>query len=63
LKVKVESDNWIIAAIATLAGMMVHGLVDTVWYRPQVQLLWWLAIALISSFYISPITTTVQEIE
>jgi putative inorganic carbon (HCO3(-)) transporter len=45
---------WIIAAIATLAGMMVHGLVDTVWYRPQVQLLWWLAIALISSFYIAP---------
>ncbi len=45
---------WIIAAIATLAGMIVHGLVDTVWYRPQVQLLWWLAIALISSFYIVP---------
>jgi len=46
---------WIIAAIATLAGMLVHGLVDTVWYRPQVQLLWWLAIAIISSFYIAPI--------
>lgn len=45
---------WIIAAIATLVGMMIHGLVDTVWYRPQVQLLWWLAIALISSFYIAP---------
>ncbi|MFZ4557434.1 MAG: IctB family putative bicarbonate transporter, partial [Pseudanabaena sp.] len=39
------SGLWIIGAIATLAGMMVHGLVDTVWYRPQVQLLWWLAIA------------------
>ena len=48
---------WIIGAIATLAGMMVHGLVDTVWYRPQVQLLWWLAIALISSFYIAPVST------
>ncbi len=46
---------WIIAAIATLAGMLIHGLVDTVWYRPQVQLLWWLAIAIISSFYIAPI--------
>jgi putative inorganic carbon (HCO3(-)) transporter len=45
---------WIIGAIATLAGMIVHGLVDTVWYRPQVQLLWWLAIAIISSFYITP---------
>jgi putative inorganic carbon (HCO3(-)) transporter len=53
---------WIIAAIATLAGMMVHGLVDTVWYRPQVQLLWWLAIAIISSFYIVvPVATTIEE--
>jgi len=50
-----SSGLWIIAAIATMVGMMVHGLVDTVWYRPQVQLLWWLAIALISSFYIAPL--------
>jgi len=55
------SGLWIIAAIATLAGMMVHGLVDTVWYRPQVQLLWWLAIALISSFYIAPTTNKEAE--
>lgn len=54
---------WIIAAIGTLAGMMVHGLVDTVWYRPQVQLLWWLAIAIISSFYIAPIRTSNHEEE
>jgi putative inorganic carbon (HCO3(-)) transporter len=46
---------WIIAAIATIVGMMTHGLFDTVWYRPQVQLLWWLAIAIICSFYIAPI--------
>ncbi|NUN64843.1 putative bicarbonate transporter, IctB family [Pseudanabaena biceps] len=45
---------WLIAAIATLVGMMVHGLFDTVWYRPQVQLLWWLAIAIITSFYTVP---------
>jgi putative inorganic carbon (HCO3(-)) transporter len=45
---------WIIAAIATLVGMLVHGLVDTVWYRPQVQFMWWLVIAIISSFYIAP---------
>ncbi|MEA5487016.1 MULTISPECIES: IctB family putative bicarbonate transporter [Pseudanabaena] len=46
---------WIIAAISTIVGMIAHGLVDTVWYRPQVQLLWWLAIAIVSSFYIAPI--------
>lgn len=59
-RLRIDRDSsglWIIAAIATLIGMMVHGLVDTVWYRPQVQLLWWLAIALISSFYTAPIKT------
>jgi putative inorganic carbon (hco3(-)) transporter len=50
-----SSGLWIIAAIATIVGMVAHGLVDTVWYRPQVQLLWWLAIAIVSSFYIAPI--------
>jgi putative inorganic carbon (hco3(-)) transporter len=49
------SGLWIIAAIATIVGMMTHGLFDTVWYRPQVQLLWWLAIAIVSSFYIAPL--------
>jgi putative inorganic carbon (HCO3(-)) transporter len=44
----------VIGAIATVAGMLAHGLFDTVWYRPQVQLLWWLAIALIASFYVAP---------
>jgi putative inorganic carbon (HCO3(-)) transporter len=53
---------WIIAAIAALVGMLVHGLVDTVWYRPQVQLLWWLAIAIISSFYVAPALTESETI-
>ncbi|PZO36775.1 MAG: putative bicarbonate transporter, IctB family [Pseudanabaena frigida] len=63
-RLRMERDSsglWIIAAIATLVGMMVHGLVDTVWYRPQVQLLWWLEIAIISSFYIAPIETKIEE--
>jgi putative inorganic carbon (HCO3(-)) transporter len=42
---------WLIGAIATLAGMMAHGLVDTVWYRPEVNMLWWLMVAIIASFY------------
>ena len=41
---------WLVAAIAAMAGMLVHGLVDTVWYRPQVSILWWLLLALIASF-------------
>ncbi|NEQ26485.1 MAG: hypothetical protein F6K28_47140, partial [Microcoleus sp. SIO2G3] len=42
---------WLMAAIATMFGMLSHGLVDTVWYRPQVSTLWWLMVALIASFY------------
>lgn len=44
---------WLIAAIATQAGMLVHGLVDTVWYRPQVSTLWWLTMAVVASFYVN----------
>jgi putative inorganic carbon (hco3(-)) transporter len=42
---------WSIGAIATLIGMMAHGFVDTVWYRPEVNMLWWLMVAIIASFY------------
>jgi putative inorganic carbon (HCO3(-)) transporter len=44
---------WLIAALATIAGMLVHGLVDTIWYRPQVSTLWWLMVALVASYYSS----------
>lgn len=42
---------WLIAAIASMIGLLAHGSVDTVWYRPQVNTLWWLMIAIIASFY------------
>ena len=42
---------WLMGAIATLIGILGHGLVDTVWYRPQVNTLWWLAMALVASYY------------
>lgn len=42
---------WLMAAIAGMAGILTHGLVDTVWYRPQISTLWWLLIALIASRY------------
>jgi putative inorganic carbon (HCO3(-)) transporter len=31
--------------------MIAHGFVDTVWYRPEVNMLWWLMVAIIASFY------------
>lgn len=40
-------ERWIAAASAAgLIGMMVHGLFDTVFYRPQVQFIFWLLLAL-----------------
>ncbi|MCT7972444.1 IctB family putative bicarbonate transporter [Laspinema olomoucense] len=45
---------WLIAAIAIILGMMAHGAFDTVWYRPQVNMLWWLAVALVASYYTVP---------
>ncbi|GEM_PF-113239 len=42
---------WLIAAIAALWGMLGHGLVDTVWYRPEVSTLWWLMVAIIATYY------------
>ncbi|HEY9645340.1 MAG TPA: IctB family putative bicarbonate transporter, partial [Chroococcidiopsis sp.] len=45
---------WLIAAIAAICGMLSHGLVDTVWYRPQVSTLWWLMLAVIASYYLPP---------
>lgn len=41
---------WLIGGIATLLGMLAHGTVDTVWYRPEVNTLWWLMVALIASY-------------
>jgi putative inorganic carbon (hco3(-)) transporter len=41
---------WLMAAIATMIGLMAQGMVDTVWYRPQVNSLWWFAIAIVASF-------------
>jgi putative inorganic carbon (hco3(-)) transporter len=42
---------WLMAAIATIIGMVGHGLFDTVWYRPQVSTLWWLMLSLVASYY------------
>lgn len=39
------------AAILTVAGVMVHGLFDTIFFRPQVQFLFWTIIAIGSSVF------------
>jgi putative inorganic carbon (HCO3(-)) transporter len=41
---------WLMATVATMAGMLTHGLVDTIWFRPEVATLWWLMVAIVVSF-------------
>jgi putative inorganic carbon (hco3(-)) transporter len=41
---------WLMGAIVTMVAMMAHGFVDTVWYRPQVNSLWWMAVAIVAGY-------------
>ena len=40
---------WVIGAIAAVVGLIAHGMVDTVWYRPPINTLWWFMLAIIAS--------------
>jgi len=42
---------WLMGAIATIVGTLIHGFVDTVWYRPEINTLWWLMVAIVASYY------------
>jgi putative inorganic carbon (hco3(-)) transporter len=43
---------WLIAALSGMGGLLAHGAVDTVWYRPQVFTLWWLMVAIVTSYFV-----------
>lgn len=53
---------WLIGAIATLLGMLTHGMVDTIWFRPEVNTLWWLIVALIASYWTPLAQNQTQEL-
>lgn len=38
----------IIACVSAIFAMLIHGFFDTIWYRPQLQLLFWLYIAILA---------------
>ena len=52
---------WLMAAIAIVCGMLAHGVVDTVWYRPEIATLWWLMVAIITSYYVPPLPNSVMK--
>lgn len=45
--VDVESIFYVIAAISVIIGLIVHGFVDTVFFRPQIHFIFWTVIAII----------------
>ncbi len=42
---------WLMGGLTAMAGLLGHGAVDTVWYRPEVNMLWWLSVAIVTSYY------------
>ncbi len=45
---RLSLEQWLTAgAVAAMVGLLAQGMVDTVFYRPQVQFIFWLAVALI----------------
>jgi putative inorganic carbon (HCO3(-)) transporter len=46
-----QQGYWLMGAIASITGILGQGIADTVMYRPQISTLWWMAIALVASYY------------
>lgn len=42
---------YVLAALVSIIGILLHGLVDTVFFRPQIQFTFWIMVATIRSFY------------
>ncbi len=41
---------WLMGAIAGGAALLTQGFFDTVWYRPVINTLWWLMVAIVAGF-------------
>jgi putative inorganic carbon (HCO3(-)) transporter len=48
---------WALGGVAGLLGLMAHGLVDTVFFRPAVQLEFWLLLALVCNLRRLPVVS------
>lgn len=49
--VKNLSNLFILASLVSIAGILIHGFVDTVFFRPQIQFIFWIMVGIIRSFY------------
>ncbi len=49
---RAEDGFWLIGTLGAIAGLLMQGTFDTVWYRPQISTLWWMLVAIVASFAI-----------
>ncbi len=47
MKRKNANSIYLAIAVISLAGMLVHGVVDTVFFRPQIQIIFWIMVGII----------------
>ena len=47
--VKNLSNFYVLAALISIIGILIHGIVDTVFFRPQIQFTFWIMVAVIRS--------------
>ncbi len=52
---------WLVGGLGGAVGLAVQGFSDTVWYRPVINILWWLMIAIIASFYYPALTPRITK--
>jgi putative inorganic carbon (HCO3(-)) transporter len=52
---------WLVGGLAGAIGLAVQGFSDTVWYRPVINILWWLMLAIIASFYYPTLTSSASQ--
>ena len=50
---KTINNFYLIIALVSLTGILTHGIVDTVFFRPQIQFLFWIMVAIIRVITIS----------
>lgn len=62
-EIKSVDGFWIMGAIAALAGTLAHNLFDTVWFRPEVNTVWWLMVGLIACYYQSMSQGRARELD
>ena len=44
-----KSVIWVSVAFLSICGVMIHGMVDTVFFRPQIQIIFWTMVAILSN--------------